>query len=189
MLASVVTKPEVVIGGGRTEKWLAGCVRARARQESGSEKCKIPALPEGSTEFHPDVNYLTRVESLLNQEAVEIFASSLEEVASTITPLDVRMELFREARETQVMDSNTRLPGGVDLGLCLPEDLNVSGLENGSGSIVSASGVDALSATHVLDFLPAKLEALHKAVETACVVLRIIPSSTSQASTVAERTL
>jgi hypothetical protein len=182
VLASAFNTPEVVAGGGCTETLLAGCVRARALAVAGVEHNKDKISASVECEFLCHSNHLTRGEAVVDWEAVEVFASSLEELASAAAPPDVRMELFSLA---YVANANAgMLSAGAGAGLVaqtgfLPGQFQFLGWEKGAGSIVSVASGDVMggsltiSGARVLDFLPAKLESLRKAVETACVALRV----------------
>ena len=186
VLASSFNRPEVVAGGGCTESLLAGCVRARARALAGVADMKDDQkYASVQREFHSHTNseHVTRGETVVDWEAVEIFASTLEELASATAPPDVRMELFTAE---YLANANTgMLLGGLGAGLLTREALDTArgfqffGWENDAGDIVSVASGDVvgdsftISGARVLDFLPAKLESLRLAVETACVALRI----------------
>lgn len=186
MLASAFHKPEVVAGGGCTETLLAGCVRARARAVAETEANDDKRSTSAQHKYlsHLDANHLTRGEAAMDWKAVEIFASSLEELASAIAPPDIRAELFTS--EYIAHANACMLSGGPGAGFTTPKEkaflsgqFQFLGWEMGAGRIVSVASGDVvggsctLSGARILDFLPAKLETLRKAVETACVALRV----------------
>ena len=125
---------------------------------------------------------MTRGEGAVDWEAVEIFASSLEELASATAPPDVRMELFTSE---YLANANAGIyPNELEAGLLEkhtfgPGEVQFLGWEKEAGNIVSVASGNvmgnsvSLSSARVLDFLPSKLETLRKAVETACVALRV----------------
>ena len=189
MLVAAFTKPEVVAGGGCTETLLAGYIRAKARAMAGKTDINWERDISMQCQFqsHTNSNHLTRGESAIDCSAVDIFASSLEELASATAPTDVRMELL--ATECIANANAGAFLNGLEAGLrkknfFRPGEFEFLGWEKGAGNIVSvASGNVAansfrLSRSHVLDLLPAKLEMLRKAVDTACVALRVESSAT-----------
>lgn len=140
---------------------------------------------------HLCFKHSTHGESALEWDAIEMFASALEELASATAPLDVRQELLSLAHlavaNTGILAAGVGLGPGQQRGM--PGHIELFGWETGAGSIIpvatcelmcrtvggeaDVTGVRPVSASRVLDFLPVKLEGLRKAVETACSVLRV----------------
>ena len=189
VLAAAFNKPEVVAGGGCTETLLAGYIRARARAMAGKTDVNWEGDISAQRAFqsHMNSNHLTRGESAVDCDAVDIFASSLEELASATAPTDLRMELLTS--ECIAIANAGMFPNGLEPGLLKknffrPGEFELLGWEKGAGNIVSVASGDVagnsfcLSRSRVLDFLPAKLETLRKAVETACVALRVESTAT-----------
>jgi len=186
VLTSALHTSEVLPGGGCVETILAGCLRARAKAVIEAKARKRAPFLEPGFDSQSIVHHLIHGEASLEWDAMEVFASALEELAAITAPPLAREELLSM---THLANANLGIhTTGVGMWLGphrgIPGQLELFGWEMGVGGIVPVAkwglmgptfvgevdvgGMLTVADSRVLDFLPSKLQGLHKAVETAC---------------------
>ena len=107
------------------------------------------------------------LEAKVEQQAMEIFASALEDLVSLLVPVEARegfVKIIGLANECSNRTVMTTQSNTCSISLCARHAQR--NLHSSTQEIVCTS-----ASTGVLDFLPSKCEGLRKAVEIACTVI------------------
>lgn len=150
VFASADSTATVSSGSGHPELYMAAYVRERA--EISIRAHQVDPVPSFSNAS--DRQSIAR-ESVMERDAIEIFATSLERLVCAVGPSIAQAEFLSVEHRSYF---GRRSSHNIEhYGLCASKT-------HGDGVIVAAP--------KVIDFIPAKADGMRRAVDTACVAIR-----------------